>query len=90
MEKCQMCGQEVKEKTYYAWIGWTVEDVLNQANMDDVAISKDEALELLETQGLSIVDAMAKVGWNVISYILQVHEKAFLPSWHEKQQQEKK
>jgi len=30
MEKCQMCGQKVKEKTYYAWIGWTVEEEKNE------------------------------------------------------------
>jgi hypothetical protein len=70
-----MCGAPVEKKEYYAWTGWTVEDVLNQAAMDDVAISEDEALELLKTQGASIDDAMIQVGWNVISYILQAHEK---------------
>ena len=71
MEKCQMCGAPVEKKEYYAWTGWTVEDVLTLAESDDITISKDEALELLETHGESIIIAMIQEGWTVIQHFLQ-------------------
>ena len=55
-----------KEQGFHACTGWTKEDVLNEAVVQDIKITEEQALRLLAKYDEKIIDRMVGAGWQVI------------------------
>ena len=73
-EKCEICGQPIEKKEFFACTGWATEDVMAEANDLGMEITREQALNLLEEHSEEIVEAMVDSGFAVIRDVLR-HEK---------------
>ena len=71
METCEMCQQPVEKKEFYACTGWTIEDVMTEADFQEIKLSEEEARAILTDNADKIVETMVNAGQDCIHEALQ-------------------